>query len=152
MSDAGRWYGNPRRGTGKVGNAALRARLDELAAEPPVVEARRPLIWPDPPHPTISEAAFQRLVCDVAGWLGWEHHHHLVSKGSGPGWPDLVLARRTGPNPGEARVIFRELKTERGAASVEQLRWGAYLLAAGLDWAIWRPSNWGEILDTLGGR
>jgi hypothetical protein len=50
-----------------------------------------------------------------------------------------------------ARIIFRELKTGKGRLSQQQARWGELLLKSGLDWQIWRPSDWTLILDTLTG-
>lgn len=128
----------------RVASESLRAQLDRLDAPPPppVLITR-----PTPPARRILEGPFQGLILDIAGHLKWEHFHVLDSRGSDPGWPDLVLARRTGLH--EARIIFRELKTESGRVSRAQAHWGRLLLAAGFDWAIWRPSDWDAILDTL---
>lgn len=49
------------------------------------------------------------------------------------GFPDLSLF---GP-----RVLYRELKRELGKLTPEQQEWRDILLAAGADWAIWRPSD-----------
>lgn len=118
-----------------------------------LTEAEHPRLLqpPAPPDPAIREADFQRLVVDLAERLGWWTYHPLDSRGSNPGWPDLVLARwpRAG---GRATVIFRELKTERGKVRPEQLRWGQTLMAGGLDWQIWRPSMWPSICDELARR
>ena len=51
------------------------------------------------------------------------------------GFPDLVLLR-------EDRLLWRELKTERGRVTVEQRAWLDELVAAGQDAGIWRPSHW----------
>lgn len=87
---------------------------------------------PAPPSPQISEAMFQALILDIAGWLGWTHYHTRDSRGSNPGWPDLVLVRERAGMP--ARILFREIKTSRGRLTQEQARWGQLLLNAGLDW------------------
>lgn len=50
------------------------------------------------------------------------------------GWPDLVII-------GPAAVLFRELKA-RGKLSPQQRWTGERMLAAGLDFAIWRPADW----------
>lgn len=42
-------------------------------------------------------------------------YHPRYSLGSEPGWPDLVLARRI-----DRRLIFAELKTEKGVLSARQ--------------------------------
>jgi hypothetical protein len=56
------------------------------------------------------------------------------------GFPDLVVA-------GQGGVLFRELKTQIGRLSPEQIRWQERLFAAGADVAVWRPEHWksGEI-------
>jgi hypothetical protein len=92
------------------------------------------------------EADLQRDVLVYAGLLGFRANHNYDSRRSGPdaGFPDLVLA-------GHGRLIFAELKRERGRASMEQLRWKAELEAAGVEVYLWRPSSWssGEIEQIL---
>lgn len=109
--------------------------------------ARRLVTPPAPPPLTIREEAFQQLVIDLATVLGWEHYHPYDSRRSDPGWPDLVLA--LDPWPGRGRVIYRELKTERGRLTRDQQRWGRLLTRAGLNWAVWKPSDWQAIIETL---
>lgn len=72
----------------------------------------------------LTEAAFQRQVCDLAELLGWEWCHWRPLRNGrgvwqvpvegplGKGWPDLTLV-----HPGQRRLIFAELKRE-----LEQLR------------------------------
>lgn len=116
-----------------------------------IVTAAHPqlLVPPSPPSLTIGEREFQRLIVDFAERLGWWTFHVLESRGSNHGWGDLVLARYEGPR---ARVLFREIKTERGKLRPDQLRVGQMLMAAGLDWQVWRPSMWSLIIDTLARR
>jgi len=91
--------------------------------------------------PFVTEAAFQRHVIDQARSLGWGvtlsarkamlaeaaqygveappldgliYHPHY-SLGSEPGWPDLTLVRRR-----DRRLIFAELKSEKGVLSARQ--------------------------------
>jgi hypothetical protein len=137
----------PTRATGRAGQAALRSQLDRLSAAPPV----RPLALPAPPDPGISEADYQALIVELAEWLGYAAYHTRDSRGSNPGFPDLTLARRTGPGPGQGRALFREIKALRGRVKPEQARWGELLLAAGLDWKIVRPTpeDWAELLADL---
>ena len=60
-----------------------------------------------------TEAAFQAKVIALAKLYQWEWiHHNGDSRRSVSGLPDLILARRK-PFP---RLLFLELKTEKGAA------------------------------------
>lgn len=100
----------------------------------------------------LTEAAFQKQVIDLAHVYGWRVAHFRPSRATvkgketyrtavaadGQGFPDLVLVRR-------GVVLFRELKTDDGKASAEQLQW---ILA--VNGAIWRPSMWTSIVRELG--
>ncbi|MFR9753993.1 VRR-NUC domain-containing protein [Nocardia sp. 004] len=98
----------------------------------------------------ISEKDFQQRVMDHAKWHRWRVVHirpalHRSGRISTPysgdtGLPDLILAR-------DGVVLLVELKTEKGRATREQLRW---LDAAGANGYLWRPSDWGIIQDVLG--
>ncbi len=70
-------------------------------------------------------------------------YHTHDSRRSEPGFPDLVIVGR--------RVIYRELKTQRGRLSRHQKEWLAALQEAGQDATVWRPSDWlaGEITREL---
>jgi len=51
------------------------------------------------------------------------------------GFPDLFLCGTKG-------IAFRELKSQyTGRMSSEQTTWKYRLIAAGQDWALWRPSD-----------
>ena len=90
------------------------------------------------------------LVCD---WLVYHTHD---SRRSPAGFPDLVLVR-------SERLIFAELKKEKGRVTPDQKRWLDALEACqvapgpemlpGDHWLpevyIWRPSNWAEIVEVL---
>lgn len=104
------------------------------------------LVAPAPPRADIREADFQALIVDLAERLGWWTFHVLESRGSNHGWGDLTLLRYEGPR---AVALFREVKTERGKLRPDQLRVGQMLMAAGLDWQVWRPADWPSICDTL---
>jgi hypothetical protein len=99
----------------------------------------------------VSEKDFQKAVTDALNALGWRWYHSRparTSKGwrtalSGDaGYPDITAVRRD-------RVLFIELKTERGRLSEEQGVWLADLGAAGAEVFCWRPSDWPEIEATL---
>ena len=124
-----------------------------------------------------SEADFQRAVLRLARELGWddrgwerrveevEHYsrnsgdaaaledaaalgglafHPRFSVGSEPGWPDLALARRR-----DRRLIFAELKSERGHLSPRQAAVIELLRECGQEVHVWRPSQWAEIEEAL---
>jgi len=62
-------------------------------------------------------------------------YHPRYSLGSEPGWPDLTLMRRR-----DRRLVFAELKTEKGRLSDRQLEVMALLGAiAGDDWMLELP-------------
>jgi len=94
---------------------------------------------------TLTERQWQAVVVEVARTYGWQVHHHLVSRGSSAGWPDLVIAR-TG------RALFVELKTQTGRLRPEQRTWLALLAAAGCEVAVWRPADLDQVTAALGPR
>jgi len=83
------------------------------------------------------------MVEELARLEGWIAYHTYDSRRSQPGFPDLVLVRFP-------RLIFAELKSEKGRVRPEQQMWldnlkkvrkvGTYL---------WRPSDWDTIASTL---
>jgi hypothetical protein len=75
----------------------------------------------------------------LAPMLGWRLcYHTLRSKGSQSGFPDRVLIRR-------GRVIFAELKREKGKPTDSQIEWLDALANAGQEVYLWRPSDLEEI-------
>lgn len=102
-----------------------------------------------------TERDFQRQVIDLAHILGYTVAHFRPAQtkhgwrtpvaADGAGFPDLVIV-------GHGRVLFRELKTETGSVSDDQMAWGELLHKNGADWNIWRPSDWDRIITELGGR
>lgn len=89
----------------------------------------------------LSEAQFQAMVVQLARLRGWAHYHTHDSRRSAAGFPDLVLVRE--------RVVFMELKSEKGAVKPEQRLWLARLLEAGAEAHLFRPSQWAEIEKVL---
>jgi hypothetical protein len=101
----------------------------------------------------MSEAELQECVIATAHLFGWRVAHFRAAQtkhgwrtpvaADGKGFPDCVLVRD--------RVIFAELKAERGRTSPEQLDWLAALANANAEQYVWRPSDWasGEIEAAL---
>lgn len=97
-----------------------------------------------------SEADFIKEVLALAKRNRWRSAHFrpaMLAKGKwvtavqgdGKGFPDLILLRR-----GEMLAV--ELKVGRNPASEEQHQWlDAFHWIAGVEVAIWRPSDWPEI-------
>jgi hypothetical protein len=98
----------------------------------------------------MNETEWQKQVLKSAHSLGWHSmhigrtgkHQAVGAKGTmGTGWPDLVLVKG-------GRIIFAELKGTDGALSQEQKDVLALLVNVG-ECHVWRPSDFGLVLDTL---
>jgi hypothetical protein len=87
----------------------------------------------------MSEGDVERQVRHIAADLGLLAYHTHDSRRSHSGWPDWVLSGKCG-------VIFRELKRQDGKPTRAQQEWLDALTAAGMDAAVYRPS------DVLSGR
>jgi hypothetical protein len=92
----------------------------------------------------VNESEFQKIVIKLAQHYGWLVHHALPSMNKRGVWathelgdhgfPDLVLAHPSG------RVIFAELKSDKGTVSPLQSRWLSVLEQGAVVW-VWRPSD-----------
>lgn len=90
-----------------------------------------------------SEKEFQAEVMKLAKSFGWGPIYHTwLSVRSEKGFPDLVMIRGQ-------RIIWVELKKQKGKETPEQKAWRQALLDAGEAVYLWRPSNWEEIEATL---
>lgn len=83
----------------------------------------------------MTEKQLQGVVVQLARLNGWLAYHTFDSRRSEPGFPDLVLVRGV-------RILYRELKTEKGRVTVPQQAWLDALAAAWADVAVWRPAQW----------
>lgn len=124
--------------------------------------------------PAKSEAAFQQKVVNLARYMRWRVYHapaggkdgRVDREQVGRGFPDLVLVR-------PPRLVFVELKAEKGALRPGQADWLADLNAVGdaiKAWLyephpdlppatvaampevaayLWRPSDWPTIEKVL---
>ena len=90
-----------------------------------------------------TERDFARQVIDLAHLYQWRVHRNWTELHSPKGWPDLVLCR-------PPRLLFVELKSEKGRTTPEQESWLADLQACGQYTCVWRPSDWDEIVKVLG--
>lgn len=92
--------------------------------------------------PKLTEKAWQSQVLTLARVYGWRSYHVFDSRRSVPGFPDLVLVRRP-------RVIFAELKTDRGRLTDEQRGWLADLGDCPVESYVWRPRDADRIVSIL---
>ena len=91
----------------------------------------------------MTEANHLEQVKAVALTCGWRLYHTFDSRRSAAGFPDLVLVR-------PPRVIFAELKREKGKITVAQHLWFHDLdECPGVEVYIWKPSDWDEIVEVM---
>ena len=103
-----------------------------------------------------KEKDFQAAVLQVARLRGWLVAHFgntvkIVKRGDdyktipdrdAAGFPDLVLVRRD-------RVLYVELKLDKGVVSEAQDLWLDALETAGQTCFVWRPKDWDFIQTAL---
>ena len=99
-----------------------------------------------------TEKQFQEQVIDIARSCHWLIHHdrgdYRQCIGGDAGFPDLVMARK-------GRVIFAELKSEKGKLTYHQERWVEALegrRAANPEVYVWRPAHLDKIANILSPR
>jgi len=104
--------------------------------------------------PSVTEAAFQAQVVELARLFGWKLHHTRPAMVAGrwmtpltgdAGFPDLVLAHQ------DHGVVFAELKADRGRLSPGQRDWRTELELAGAEVYVWRPQDLDFIVRRLQG-
>jgi hypothetical protein len=98
-----------------------------------------------------TERQWQAWVIHNAMYNKWSHYHAPDNKPDGltgkvqmivAGFPDLVLVKGN-------RLVFAELKREKGKVTEAQKVWLKRLEATGAECYIWRPSQWEEVLAIL---
>lgn len=101
------------------------------------------------PFEDLLEKDFTKQIFETKKGLaystGWQRVYHVFkSRNSPAGFPDWVLIRE--------RIVYAELKREKGKPSPEQIRWLDDLVRAGGEVYLWRPSDIEEISVILGRR
>lgn len=98
--------------------------------------------------PVITEKAFQASVIQLAKQYKWKVYFTWRSIHSPAGFPDLVFCR-------PPRLIFAELKSEKGELTEPQADWYDALCQCrdysgnGISVCIWRPSDFPAIKKIL---
>ena len=96
--------------------------------------------------PVITEKEFMDEVVETAQLGGWLVYHTYDSRRSQAGFPDLVMVRH-------GRVIFAELKSEKGRIRPEQQLWLDELMKSdAVETFLWRPSDSETMQKTLLGQ
>ena len=114
--------------------------------------------------PPLSEKDFLKQIIALAQTLGWSCAHFKTAhiqrgdgsnyyatpvQADGKGFPDLVLLR-------PPRLLFIELKTDRGRPTPGQCKWQTELNSIpGVHAFMFRPSDWDRLVSLLsekGGR
>lgn len=93
-----------------------------------------------------NEKVFRQQVLDLARLLGYKAYFSWTSIHSPRGFPDLVLA-----SPERRRLVFAELKSEKGRVMPAQQEWLQCLRDCGQEVYVWRPSDFEEIVKCLKG-
>lgn len=91
-----------------------------------------------------TEKQWMSQVIELAKLTGWATYHPFLSIHSERGFPDLTLVRE--------RLIFVELKAEKGKLSSDQTKWIERLKAAKQEVYCWKPSQWDEAVMVLSKR
>ena len=120
---------------------ANRSTLDalaRLAGEPaaPATLAAAP--------PAEKEEGWLQVVSDYARLCDWLVYHTRDSRRSARGFPDLTMVR-------DGRLVFAELKTNRGSLTRPQKQWIGRLAVSvpGIEVYLWRPRDWPTVERTL---
>jgi hypothetical protein len=104
----------------------------------------------------LTEATFTRVIIAYAqahGWLVYHQRPAITAKGwrtavqGNPGFPDLVLARKS-------VIVIAELKRKHGKMTESQIAWMRAFgwpirLPSGVIVRLWTPDDWEDIKDVL---
>jgi len=95
----------------------------------------------------VTERDLREQVRDLCKLFGWKMSFSWTSIHSPKGFPDLVLACQV-----RQRVIYAELKTEKGKVTEYQREWLDELTACGQEVYLWKPDDIEEIARILRSR
>ena len=84
----------------------------------------------------VTERDLREQVRDLCGLFGWKMHFTWMSMHSPKGMLDLLLINRE-----KKRVIFAELKSDKGKLTPEQQETFDGLEACGQEVYVWRPGD-----------
>lgn len=96
----------------------------------------------------MTETEFRdQQIIPLAKLHGWKYYFTWKSYHSPKGFPDMVLVRGT-------RLIFAELKKNKGKVTPEQCGWLDALsqiqsVFHSIEVYVWRPSDWDDIVKIL---
>jgi hypothetical protein len=120
------------------------------------LSAARRTVSPSDPVLRVTEQSFERQVIAYAEIMGWRIFKDRATNmprackackapirtaRNVAGLPDLILVRRP-------RVVWAELKSERGTLSDEQRDWLAALRDCEQETYVWKPSDW-ELIERV---
>ena len=103
-----------------------------------------------------TEEEFMAQVMELARARNWKVYHPYDSRRSSYGYPDLTMVR-------PPRVIFMELKSEKGQLDIKQRYspktgralpnqkdWkDAFESCPGVEYYLWRPTDWEDLVKVL---
>ncbi len=97
----------------------------------------------------VTEEQLMAFVIGVAKALHYRAYHTWSSVHSQAGYPDVTLLR-TGPNPGDTRLIVVECKSSRGRVSPAQREWlEDFSKVPGVEVYVWRPEDIDDVEPIL---
>jgi hypothetical protein len=92
----------------------------------------------------VTERDLREQVRDLCNLFGYKLYFSWTSIHSPRGFPDLVLA-----NPEQKRLIFAELKAEKGKLTEYQREWLETLAACGQEVYLLRPADIEAFVEVL---
>lgn len=90
----------------------------------------------------LKESDLREQIRDLCKVFGWKFHFTWLAIHSPKGFPDLVLRR-------PPRLIFAELKSDKGQLTPSQEDWITDLKACKQEVYVWRPKDFDTIVDIL---